>query len=321
MSATGGRSGGKNSGGGAGGRVAIYSSVFFYKGSIVVFGGSATQGHFGGPGTVFVQEIRDKRPFSQLWLDNLNRDYVNEIVLDEVNKTVYEFSALHLLRKASLRLALKNVKSTLKILKLFGDRTGLLKALAKHVVFLETSDTEHKVSKPSSNLLIEKNGEMVFGASIYVVGDGKPLQGVSSLVSDGRMTHVTNIYISKGTKVRFLRHAHTAAWYNGSLVVAEPGMFMLSLLEIQDGGQLLFPHSLGMHCTVGLIILKYGATVIADNHNVSVTSLVMEAGSRITASGDVRPTQDGGPVLPGSCRGSGGSHGSRGGKGTILLMI
>lgn len=251
-------------------------------------------------------------------MDNLNRAYIHEIVLDEENTTDYEFSELHLLRRTTLRLAQKHVQSTLKISRLIGDRTGFLKALAKHVVFLEASDTEHRVSKPALNLLIEKGGEMVFGASLYVIGDGKPLQDMSSLVSDGRMTHVTNIYISRSRKTRFLTHAHTAAWYNGTLVVAEPGTFILSLLEIQDGGQLLFPHSQGMHCTVGLITLKYGATITADIHNVSVTSLIMEAGSKITASGKERPTPGVGPAIPSSCRGSGGSHGSRGGKGMAL---
>ena len=301
--------------------MAIYSNVFFYKGKADVFGGSAAQGHYGGPGMVFIHEIRDKLPYTQLWLNNLNRPYTHELVLDENNKTEYEFSELRLLKTATLRLAQRNIRSTLKVLKLVGDRTGLIKALAKHVVFLEASDTVHRVSKPASNLLIERDGEMVFGASVYIIGDGAPLQGSSSLVSDGRMTHVTNIYITKATRVRLLMRAHTAAWYNGTLVVAEPGSFVLSVLEIQDGGQLLLPHSRGMHCTIGLINMKYGAAIIADTHNVSVTSLVMEAGSRISSSGKDRPTPNVGPALPSSCRGSGGSHASQGGKGTYYVML
>ena len=68
LNTNGGNGGGSSAGGGSGGRIAIYSNVNTYRGTYLAFGGSSLPGAYGGPGTVFLRDIRSKRPFTQLRL-------------------------------------------------------------------------------------------------------------------------------------------------------------------------------------------------------------------------------------------------------------
>ena len=260
-------------------------------------------------------------PFIFYRIDNLMRSVNDPVTIDETNMTSHDFSEVHLFRRAGLNMALRQERTVLKMARLFGDRTGLLHSRANQTIYLEASNTEHSVSKPAVNLRVDNNAEMVFGASLYVIGDGAKgtgqLPGESSFTLDGRMIDVTHLFITKRLKARFHTHAHSADLHNGTLDVAAPGTFVLATFEIQDGSQVYFPDYRGIQCEVGLLHMKYGSIIIADTYRVSITSLLLETGSRITASGTDRPSPYDVNSLPSSCRGSGGSYGSKGGKGEV----
>ena len=291
--------------------------VNLYRGRYLANGGSSIGGRFGGPGTLYLQDVRNKRPFTRLLIDNQMRLLSDVVTLDETNVTFYEFDEIHLMKRAALTMAAREQRMVLKMKKLIGDRTGLLHSQTNHVMHLEASDTAVSVSKPAVNLQIDKDSEMVFGSSLYIIGDGAKgqLVGNSSLTLNGRMTDTINLHITKRLKVRFLRYVHTADLQNVTLVVSEVGSFTLATLEIQDGAELIFPHADGINCDLGLMHMKYGAKIVADKYMVGVTSLQMETGSEMTASGHNRPAPNVGSSLPSGCRGAGGSHGSNGGKG------
>lgn len=272
---------------------------------------------------MFLHDIRSKRPFTQLRIDNLMRSVQDPVTIDETNMTDHDFSQVHLFGRAALNMAVRKERTVLKMTRLFGDRTGLLHARANQTFYLEASATEHSVSKPAVNLRIDKDAEMVFGASLYVIGDGAKatgqITGDSSFTINGRMIDVTHLFITKRLKSRFLSHAHSADLHNGTLTVSAIGSFVLATFEIQDGSEVLFPDVHGMQCTVGLVHMKYGSVIFADTYRIAVTSLLLETGSTITASGKDRPASYETAVLPSSCRGSGGSYGSKGGKGKIVI--
>ncbi|KAI8478546.1 hypothetical protein Bbelb_437250, partial [Branchiostoma belcheri] len=92
-----------NGGGGSGGRMAIYTnSKNEFKGSYDALGGDG--GHPGGPGSVYLQDIRDLRPYTQLRIDNVERDWDIYFTLDEPNINNYTFDEVHIVRKASLQM-------------------------------------------------------------------------------------------------------------------------------------------------------------------------------------------------------------------------
>ena len=319
MNVNGGDGNSQKTGGGAGGRISVYTTKNIYRGTYLAFGGTSAQSSFGGPGTVFLQDIRFKRPYTQLHIDNLMRSVKDAVTLDEVNTTLYTFSEVHLFRRAAINMVVHGQKNVLTMKRLFGDRTGLIHAQANQTMYLEASETEHSVSKPAVNLRIDKDAEMVFGTSLYVIGDGAKgtgqITGDSSFTLDGRMTDVTSLIIAKRLKSRFLLNAHSADYHNNTLVVSNVGSFVLATLEIQDGAELLFPDEQGIRCDISLLHMKYGSSLVSDRYRVGVTSLLLESGSRITASGKDRPTPHVGATVPSACRGSGGSHASKGGKG------
>ena len=323
INSSGGNGGGSYAGGGSGGRIAVYANRNFYRGVYAAVGGNSLPGSYGGPGTVFLQDIRSKRPFTQLRIDNLMRSVKDPVTIDEINVTFHEFSEVYLFRRAALNMAVRQEHTVLKMKKLFGDRTGLLHARANQTIYLEASETDHSVSKPAVNLRIDKDANMVFGASLYVIGDGAKGSGQiledSSFTSDGRMTDVTHLFLTKRLKARFLSHYHSADFHNDTLTVGAIGTFILATFEIQDGSEVFFSDVQGMRCEVGLIHMKYGSKIVADTYNVEVTTLLLETGSRISSSGSHRPSPYDASKLPNSCRGSGGSHGSKGGTGRGII--
>lgn len=323
ITSNGGNGGGKDAGAGGAGRVAIYTHGYSYRGLYLTYGGTSLGGNHGGPGTLFIQDIRALLPYTTLRIDNLMRSLHDTVVLDESKMDSYDFSEVQIWKRASITMAPRNRTTILRMDKLIGDRTGLIHAQNKHIVYLEASKTAHSVSKPPVNLRIDQGGEMVFGASLYIIGDGAKntgqILGDSSFTLNGRMTDAANLIISKALKVRFASNAHSSDIIDGTPVISKTGEFVLARFEIQDGAELLFNHSAGMQAMVGVLHMKYGSKIISDRYKISATTLLMESGSTITSSGPDRPTPSIGPTIPGSCLGSGGSYGSQGGKGKTFL--
>lgn len=255
-------------------------------------------------------------------IDNLMRSVQDPVTIDEADIHFNEFSQVHLFRRAALNMAVRQERTVLKMHRLLGDRTGLLHSRVNQTIYLEASNTEHSVSKPSVNLRVDRDAEMVFGASLYVIGDGAKgtgqIPGDSSFTLDGRMIEVTHLFITKRLKTRFHSNAHSADIHNGTTTIAAPGTFVLATFEIQDGSEVFFPDFRGMQCEVGLLHMKYGSAIVADTYHVRITSLLLETGSTITASGKDRPSPYDSSALPSSCRGSGGSYGSKGGNGMLF---
>ena len=250
------------------------------------------------------------------------RSVEDPVTIDEADIYFNEFSQVHLFRRAALNMAMRQERTVLKMHRLLGDRTGLLHSRANQTIYLEASNTDHSVSKPSVNLRVDRDAEMVFGASLYVIGDGAKstgqIPGDSSFTLDGRMTEVTHLFVTKRLKTRFHSNAHSADNHNGTTTIAAPGTFVLATFEIQDGSEIFFPDFRGMQCEVGLLHMKYGSAIVADTYHVRITSLLLETGSTITASGKDRPSPYDSSALPSSCRGSGGSYGSKGGNGMLF---
>lgn len=317
----GGNSGGPLSGGGAAGRIAIDVKTRAYRGVLLAQGGSSPGGFHGGPGTIYITEVRSKRAFTQLIIDNIMNSVQNVVTIHEDGRNDFAFSEVQLWRRASISMSAGVSNKTLIIESLKGDRTGLIHALANHSIQLEASDTAHSVSKPPVNLRIDKGSEIFFGNSLYIIGDGAKglgqIPGDFSLSVDGRLTGITYLFLTKKLKAKFSQNVQTAENRNGTIVPSEVGKFTLAVLELQDGTELLFDHSSGMNCLVGKIHMKYGAKLRADSFDVGVTTLLLESGSTMTSSGKDRPNPNIGPTLSPVCRSSGGSHASDGGKGNL----
>ncbi|KAK3755992.1 hypothetical protein QZH41_003345 [Actinostola sp. cb2023] len=151
----GGSGNGVTSGGGSGGRLAVYTGTENkFLGEYSGIGGSAGDANkkltefSGGPGTVYLRDMRKGYPFTQLRIDNKGRPWSHYVTLDNINAR-YEFDEVHLVRSASVHMASDNTTRSITIHKMIGDRTG----------------TE-------TNFKLDRYSEAVMATTVHIVGLG-----------------------------------------------------------------------------------------------------------------------------------------------------
>ncbi|PIK33359.1 hypothetical protein BSL78_29832 [Apostichopus japonicus] len=209
-----------NGGGGAGGRIAVYTTTTNeYIGSYSSYGGdgksasSAPRG--GGSGTIFTQDMVNSAPHRKLFIDHLNRHPSQYVTLDESNVTVYEFEECHISRKAALDIV-PTQPYELHIHDLEGDRSGLLHAHKDQRFVIEYVESVSLMTKLPVNIWIDSAGEMIFPATLNILGDGYPTPSgyEASFHWRGRLTNVLNLILHQGALVFIQADAHTAVYHN-----------------------------------------------------------------------------------------------------------
>ncbi len=270
MDVRGGASGGTSSGSGAGGRIAIYcEKEILYRGVFQAKSGNGTQGKYGGPGTIFLRYLRNKRFYTQLRFGERQGNNLVFVTLDERNVTEFMFNEVIIEKKTAVRLKQDGEKRSLKVDKLTGDGTGYIYVGSNHTFYLRGSTGHGEVSKPPVNLNIDTQGTGVLDTSFYVVSHSSASPNDHALRVNGRIIGVQHLYLTRERKMVFMSEAQTIRNDNGSLVSSPSGTFVLATLEVHDGAQLSFMTSHGMRGIAGKIDVKFGAKVFADQFDMS----------------------------------------------------
>ena len=328
LSANGGDGSG-NGGGGSGGRIAVYTNITSeYGGEYSTLGGKAYRDSSlpagGGSGTVFLQELRNGLPFKRLFVDNQNRIITQYVALNETDPRVYEFDEVHLPRKSSIHISEEVSDGLLVIHKVLGDRTGLLHAHDSHRFIIEVVESIPTVIKAPVNFIIDRGAEIVFPATLYVIGQGVPTENsaVASLEYDGLMTNVANLIINQGATVQVRPGAHTAIMENGTYVaIGEPGIFQFGSVLLLTESTLNFAPDMGMVFSTSELHGRYASTISAEHIELQSSSLNIEEGASLTCSASDRPDdttsepKGKGRPASGNSGGGGGGHANRGGTG------
>ena len=308
VSANGGRA--DDAGGcGAGGRVAVHlKSQFAYRGTLEALGGiSSSGGKPGGPGTVYIKDVRYKLFFEQLHVDNQGQSWENYVTLNE-SKTSYHFNELHLVRKASLRMAHNSNMTdiaTLSIGKLFGDRTGLLHLYDGHKAIIEVVEAQLTTTKTPVNFRIDNGAEAIMATTVYIVGDG-----AVALQCNGTLNGIRNLYVTQKRVVILQKGSRTLRDNE------PPGTFMFSNVKLFSGSSVTMEDEIVMKIIVGFLNIKFHAGLEAHYLDIVTSSLDVETGGLLSAAGDnkARLAVSSSEVssLP---RGAGAGHASNGGSG------
>ena len=291
---------------GAGGRVAIVvASRYFYRGKLEAYGGKSNTGRPGGSGTVFIEEVRSKRLYLHLYIDNQDSSWENSVVLSE-NRTYYHFNELHLTRKASLRMtAMQNGQLLLKVQKLVGDGSSLLHLLRNHVAEIEIHDQE-RTTKTPVNFKIENGAEAKMASTVYIVGNG-PV----ALESNGTITGVKNLHVAQNRIIKLHEQART-----GNLINAT-GVLQFANLKFNSGSSMIMEGDTELNLVVGFISIKFSALLSAHRIRILASKVDVEVGAVLSCSGGISTKISAGPVkvqqLP---MGAGAGHASSGGRGS-----
>ena len=308
VSANGGKGDGAG-GGGAGGRIGIHlKTQYAYRGALQALGGISTSSvASGGPGTVYIQDVRLKLPFNQLHIDNQGQRWEQYVTLNE-NKTSYRFDELHLVRKASLRiLPDSNAErvSNLSIAKIFGDRSGLLHLYRNHKAIIEVVEAQLTTTKTPVNFRIDSGAEAVMATTVYIVGDG-----AVALNCNGTLNGIRNLYVTQRRVVKFQKGSRTLRDNE------PPGTFMFSNARLFSGSSVTMEDEIEMKMIVGFLNVKFHAALEAHHLNIVTSSLDVETGGLLSAAGSNKARR----AVPSSevsslPQGSGAGHSSNGGAG------
>ena len=264
----GGRSGGSRAGSGSGGRIAVYCKTgILYRGTYEASGGTAEI--HGGPGTIFLQDLKYKRVFKQLRFGNRKGENLVYVTLHESNLTEYIFSEVVIEQRTAVRLKEDGERRMLKVDKLTGDGTGYIFVGENHTFYLQGSTGHGGVSRPPVNLKIDGNGTAVLDSSVYIVSDSTASPDGHALTFNGRIVGMQHLFLTKERKVMVGGKSQTAYYINGSLKASLPGRFILATLEVHDRGNLTFVTTNGMKGLAGKIDIKYGGRILADTFEIS----------------------------------------------------
>ncbi|WAR26297.1 TENX-like protein [Mya arenaria] len=279
--------------GGAGGRIATYlKEEIYYHGSFNSLGGSG-KGHYltaGGPGSVYLFDYRSSRQYEQLHLDNYERSWDHQYIMDELDdegnpKSEFYFDELHLTRNASLQLKTGDgVVRSIEASKVFGDASGRVYLQADQICYLEEYQP---LTKLPINLWIDNGSRAYLSPLIYILGVGE-----IALKWNGEMIGVRHIRIVPGRVINIKSEAMTSFVADGVLQVGTPGTFQFASME------------LGARADI-----KYDSTFRADSMEVLATDFFFEPLAQFVCQGTGRVAQAGDAVNAGA----GGGHASQGG--------
>lgn len=305
ISTNGGR--GAGSGGcGSGGRVAVHvMTQLQYRGTLQALGAVCSSSEkSGGPGTVFIKEIRYKSTFTQLRIDNRGQGWKHYVTLNETTQS-YTFNEIYIYNNASLRMLESDNDLSFDVRKVYGDKSGLLHVRKNQKAYLEVLHTQNSVTKTPINLKVESGGELVMAAKSYIVGTGS-----ISLEVNGTLTQVQDLYVTQNKLVILHKGARTSKQN-------EPmGTFSFSNVKIYSGSSFIMRDEPPMKLVVGFLNIKYGASFSAHYLNIKSGKIDIETGSLLSCAGDNAARK----AVPSSeisklPQGEGGSHASSGGKG------
>ena len=244
---------GQNGGGGSGGRLAVYvGSKGRYFGQNLATGGSAANDlsrSSGGPGTVYIRELRNQVPHDRLVVDNKNRPFSHYVTLNETMNS-YEFDEIHLTRKASLHMVDNGKQLNLTIHKILGDGTGLVHLHGNHLLTAEVKDARRTITRAQANFILDVHSSAIMSTVVHMIG-----QGAVAFDWRGRLINVMHLHLAYGRRAIIGVEAHTGTIENDRFVSSETeGTFHFTTLEFSSKSQVDYPSPHGMHFTVGLLV-------------------------------------------------------------------
>ena len=244
--------GGNGASGGAGGRIALYlGSKNHYEGSYTALGGNggSTYKSHGGPGSVYLQDTRNTRPYKQLLLDNEGKHWDQYFTLDEGILDYFFFHEVHLIRNVSLRLPADGVQRNITIQKIHGDRTGRLHLLDGHTAFVEKAESSVTTTKTPLNIWIDEGAKAFMATLVYILGTGEV-----ALHWNGEMIGVQHLRIVPGRVITLGFNATTSSFVDNIYVRGDPLNFEFSSFELGSGSFMPFPTPMGMKFTVSYLV-------------------------------------------------------------------
>lgn len=293
---------------GSGGRIGIFlKSRYTYRGSIRSASlNCKPAGLNGGPGTLFISEVKNKHTYTRLVLDNRFSNWDTFVTLKE-SQVKYDFDEIALRGGTCLQLSKEpSIHRTLSVGLLSGDRSGFIYVHRNQTVII----SENTPARVPASFKVDEGGLLVVPHRTIIVGQRR-----YSIESRGTILGMRNMELARNRIVKFYESSILGIGKNrrdftGSERVLEFGSLILhssSILLIDDVDQI--------NIIANNIDIKYNASIVSSSLNFTVSSLHVEIGSQIDCSGNNNVIGSK-TVQSDLATGTGAGHGSVGGKGT-----
>ena len=315
ITATGGETQSLMGGAGSGGRIAVYMRKNMFYGTMQASSGMgrATQS-LGGPGSIYTQQgsSADHNLHENLVVDNAVGQEFHYLTLDEGSKVNLVLSHVTMYNYAKLQLVGDGKNRTLRVDKIEGDGTGLLRLQRNQKGTLERiSSTEYVSSKLRINLELDDGGEFILSETTFIMG-----KFPVALSLDGILRGVVNMYVAEGRTVKIGSHARIVPFVETPLSRQSDVTF--SLLQLNPGSKIIFVPNVGANMVIGSLHVKFRAQITADFFNISCADMSIEVAAKLSSSAALRPgsttlDQSAGSSRPITVNGGAG-HGGIGGE-------
>ena len=315
ITATGGDTQLPTGGAGSGGRIAVYMRKYLFYGRMHASSGMGkTAQSPGGPGSIYTQQgsSSDQNLQENLVVDNAVGQKIHYLTLDEGTRLDVVLSHVTMYNYAKLQLVDDGKNRTLKVDKVEGDGTGLLRLQRNQKGTLErVSSTEYVSSKLRINLELNDGGEFILSETTFIMGKF-PI----ALSLDGILRGIVNMYIAEKRTVKIGSHARIVPFKETALSSQADVTF--SFLQLEPGSKITFVPDVGANMVIGSLHVKFRAQITADYFNISCADMSIEVDAKLSSSAALRPgsttlDQSTGSSRPLTVRGGAG-HGGIGGE-------
>lgn len=300
-------------GGGSGGRIAVYNDedIFSEEGTYRAKGGEspAINGN-GGPGSIYTSVGNGKTLVESLTVDNENQQLNFYLTLNEAN---YEltFDLLNAKTYAKVQMTEDKHQRILNVKRVSGDGTGLIRMRQNQTGTLERFSTDVLISKLEVNLELYNGGEFILSETTTILGKAS-----TALDLDGIMTGVVNLILGPQRHMRMGSNAKIVPSDSAGTTQARVSF---GFLQLDPGSTLDFDENTGAEMLVGILNVKYKASITGDYFDITCTTLDIELEAKMSAASTDRTNSDSIDITLGKPAedGFGGAGHSGMGGGTI----
>ena len=281
-------------GAGSGGYIGVNMDTDTYEGKYSAPGGTSPAPHGnGGPGSIYTVSGTNGE---KLAVDNENGQKDYYMTLEENDPNV-ELDVVDLFNNAKLQLKKDDRERTLKINKVNGDGTGLVRIQQSQTGTLErvASTSGSKMnSKLNINLELHKGGEFFLSETTLILGLAD-----TAFDLDGTVRGVKNLYLGAGRHMRIGENARILPDEN-SVPDDETPKVTFGIFQLEPNSICEYDPNIGAEILSSSINLKFAAKIYADYFYGNVSNIHLELESEISCSSDNRPDSDGIDITDGS---------------------
>ena len=235
---------------------------------------------------MYVESGADNDLFITFTIDNANGQQHNYLTLDETERNI-TFSNLYISNYAKFQILEDGLDRRLRVDKVWGDGTGLIKLGDRQIGTLERiTSGNNTASKLQVNLELASGGEFIMSETSTILG-----LFPTALDLNGVLRGAMNLIIGEGRTMRIGPDARIVPFFETA--ASQQYDVSFGLFQLDPGSFVIFDPDTGANMNIGTFNVKFNSQIKADFFTLVASDIDIEQGALFTASGgDRRDSED-----------------------------